>query len=128
MDPWIRDRKISLDVASLLANDFEASLTAAAIKLVKRTTVSACIACHDQSRLLWHQRSPGFSPEFYVASELHQDTDAFRLAFGASGMSRSKREPANRWMSGPNSHRLEAMTQSIKLPDATVLTMIALLG
>lgn len=127
VDPWMQGRKIVLDVASLLAKDFNASLTAASIKLIKRASVPSYVACHSQSRLIWHQRSLSFPPDFYVVSELHQDTDAFQMAFGAgTGMSRPKREPANRWVSGRDAYRLEVASQSVKLPDATVLTMIAL--
>lgn len=125
VEPWMQGRKISLDMASLLSKEFSSSLTAAAIKLVKRTTVPACIACHNQSSLAWHQRSPSFPLEFYLVSELHQDTDAFRMAFGnASGITRPKSGPASRWVTGRNADRLEVTTQSVKLPDATVLTMI----
>jgi len=127
VDPWMKDRKFSLEVASSLAKEFKVSLTAAAIKLVKRTINPACITCHNQKRLMWHQRSAAFPSEFFVSSELHCDTDAFSLAFGgASGMSRPKKESANRWLSGRDAYRLEVTTQSIKLPDATVLTMIVL--
>lgn len=128
VDPWMKDRKINLDVASALAKDFNASLTAAAIKLVKRASLPAFIACHSQARLVWHQRSIAFPAEFYVTHELHQDTDAFRMAFGgATGMSRTKREAATNWISGRDVFRLEASTQSIKLPDATVLTIVTLI-
>ena len=127
VEPWMQGRKISLDVASLLAKEFNSSLTASAIKLVKRAAVPACIACHNQSKLAWHQRSRSFPAEFYLTSELHQDTEAFRMAFGgASGMTRPKHEPASRWIAGRDAYQLEVTTQSIKLPDATVLTVIAI--
>ncbi len=127
VDPWMQGKLATLDLASALAKDFSTSLTAAAIKMAKRTPTLACLACHSQTTLAWHQRSPKFPVEFYVVGELHQDTDAFRLAFGgSSGMTRPKREPANRWISGPNTYRLEVISQSIKLPDMTVLSLISL--
>ncbi len=55
--PWAEGKRANLDVAKSLASDFAASLTAAAIKLAKRTTLPACIVCHNQSRLMWHQRN-----------------------------------------------------------------------
>lgn len=129
VDPWMQGKPVTLDVASALAKDFSASLTAAAIKLVKRTTTLACVACHNQAKLVWHQRSRKFPFDFYVAGELHQDTDAFRIAFGGtSGMTRPKREPASRWISGPDTYRLEVTSQSIRLPDATVLSLISVVA
>lgn len=125
--PWAYGKRTNLDVAKALANDFNASLTAAAIKLAKRATTPACIVCHNQSRLLWHQRNGAFPGEFFVLGELHQETDAFGIAFGAAtGLSRPRKEPADRWLSGGSAYRLTIESQSIKLPDSTVLTMLSL--
>ncbi len=127
VDPWLQGRKISLDLASSLGNEFNSSLTAAAIKLIKRTTAPACLTCHNQSGMAWHQRSLSFPSELYLVSELHQDTDAFKIVFGGmSGMSKPKKEPANRWVSGRDTYLVEVTTQSIKLPDSTMLTLITL--
>ena len=41
-------------------------------------------------------------------------------------MTRPKHEPASRWIAGRDAYQLEVTTQSIKLPDATVLTVIAI--
>jgi Zn-dependent peptidase ImmA (M78 family) len=126
VDPWIQDRPVSLDTASALAKDFGASLTAAAIKLVKRSTKAACVACHSQTTLLWHQRSSSFPYDLYVNRELHQDTEAFTIVFsGRTGLTRPKKEPADRWLSGSGAYRLTIESQSIRLPDGTVLSLLA---
>ncbi|MFZ5538561.1 MAG: ImmA/IrrE family metallo-endopeptidase [Pseudomonadota bacterium] len=125
--PWLQGKRANLDVAKELAKDFDASLTAAAIKLAKRATAPACIVCHSQTRLLWYQRSAAFGSDFFVLGELHHDTDAFRIAFGAAnGMSRLRKEPADRWLSGGGAYRLTVESQSIKLPDGSVLSMLSL--
>ena len=125
--PWADGKRANLDVAKALANDFDASLTAAAIKLAKRATVPACVVCHNQTRLLWHQRNSMFSIDFFVLGELHPDSEAFKLAFGgASGMTRPKKEPADRWLSGGGAYRLTIESQSVRLPDATVLSLLSL--
>ena len=125
--PWADGKRTNLDVAKTLANDFNASLTAAAIKLAKKATAPACIVCHSQSKLQWCQRNTAFSSDFFVLGELHQETDAFRIAFGAgSGMSRPRKEPADRWLSGGGAYRLTIESQSIKLPDGSVLSLLSL--
>lgn len=126
--PWAQGKNANLDVAAALANDFKVSRTAAAIKLAKRASVPACVVCHDQSRLKWHARNSAFGSDFYVKSELHQDTDAFTMAYGGGGgKSPPKKEPADRWISGSGAYRMTLQTQSLKLPDGTVLTMITLI-
>jgi Zn-dependent peptidase ImmA (M78 family) len=125
--PWAAGKRATLDVATALAKDFDASLTAAAIKLCKRAATPCCIACHNSTRLAWHQRSSSFPAEFYIKPELHQETDAFDMAYGKDGgKSRPKREAADRWISGRDVWGKTVETQSLKLPDGTVLTMIAL--
>lgn len=124
VDPWIEGRVISLDVAAKLAKAFSTSLTAAAIKLVKRTEMNAVVACHSQTKLIWHQKSRSFPYEFFVNRELHQDTEAFTIAFsGRIGMTRPKKEQASRWISGGDAYRHMVESQSVRLPDGTVLTL-----
>ena len=125
--PWAEGKRANLDVAKALAEDFKASLTAAAIKLAKRTTLPACIVCHNQRRLVWHQRNAAFSTDFFVLPELHPETEAFKLAFsGGAGMQRARKESADRWLSGGGAYRLTVESQSVKLPDSTILTMLTL--
>lgn len=126
VDPWLTGRAASLAVARTLATEFRTSLTAAAIKLIKRTSHAAVVARYGQGRLIWHQRSRSVPPEYFVLQELHQDTDAFTLSFGGTVADRPRREPANRWISGPNVMRMDAISQSVRLPDGTVLSLIAL--
>ena len=123
--PWAQGKKPTLDVASNLATDFGVSRTAAAIKLAKRSQTPTCVVCHDQSTLKWKAANAAF--DFFVNRDLHQDTDAFRMAYGGgAGKSQPKTEPADRWISGQGVYRMNVQTQSLRLPDGKVLTMIAL--
>jgi IrrE N-terminal-like domain len=124
VDPWLAGRVASLATARALAAEFRSSVTAAAIKLIKRTPQIAIVARHGEGRLIWHQRSPSMPSAFYVLPELHQQTDAFTLSFGGAVADRPRKEPANRWISGPDVVRLEALSQSVRLPDGTVLSLI----
>lgn len=125
--PWVANRKPSLDLANAMGNDFQASLTASALKLLQRVKVPTAITCHDQRKLKWSKRSRDFSIDFYILNELHQDTIAFEMAFGSvKGLSRPKRESASRWISGPGAYRMEVWSQSIKLPEGSVLTMFSI--
>ena len=126
--PWLGARSVSLDLAENLATDFRASLTASAIKLVRRSKGPALVACHDQFRLRWFQRNLVFPYDFSVRSQLHQETAAFDMAYGGvRGMSRPKREPADRWLYGPDAHRRSVSSQSVKLQDGRVLSVVTLL-
>jgi hypothetical protein len=78
-------------------------------------------------RLCWYQKNLAFPHEFFVRGQLHHDTSAFEMVFGKTvGMSRPRQEAADRWLNGPNAYRAKVMSQSVKLPDGTVLTLISL--
>lgn len=125
--PWLASRAVNLDLAQVMATEFRASLTASAIKLVRRTRTPTLLACHDQLRLRWFQRNVSFPIDFHVRRELHQDTAAFDMAFGtATGLSRPRRESADRWLSGSGVYRQMVSSQSLKIPDGTVLSIITL--
>jgi hypothetical protein len=126
VDPRLKRQAATLDTASTLGAEFSTSLTAAAIKLVRRINEPACLVCHSQTNLLWHQRSTRFPSDYYLRSELNQETDAFQMAFrGMSGKSRVKTEPGDYWISHRDARRLEVTSQSIRLPNGTVLSMIS---
>lgn len=60
-------------------------------------------------------------------NELRQETIAFEMAFGAGkALSRPKRESATRWISGLGTYRMEIWSQSIRLSEGAVLTMITI--
>jgi len=125
VDPWMNGRAISLDTADQLSKHFSASLTASAIRLIDRTPANACLACHDQTRLVWCRKGRAFPQDFFVVNQLHQDVDAFRIVFGGlTGMTRPKRQPADRWVTARDVYRLEVTTQSLRLPDGNALTML----
>ena len=127
--PRIDKKPATFDVACEIAGEFRVSRTAAAIKIIRRCPGPACIACHSKTGLVWFQKSTAFPSEFYLTRELHQDTDAFTMAFSASGgKSTPRREPASRWLSGGGAYRCMVQSQSIKLPDQTVLTILAVIG
>jgi Zn-dependent peptidase ImmA (M78 family) len=128
VDPWMSGRKVTLSVAKELHDDFRTSMTAAAIKLVKRTTQHACVMCHDMRGRRWFVRSKGWPHDFYPKKELHEDTAAFDIVFKATNrMSTPRKEPADHWLAGgPEVFRMQVEVQSMKLPDGNALTMLTL--
>jgi hypothetical protein len=128
VDPWLEGKRINLDTAKALGAVFDASLTASAIKVARRAQAQACVVCHNQTKRMWAQKNLAFPQDFFIKQELHHDTAAFSMAFGeGSGLSRPVKEAADRWLQGPDAFRRTVETQSVKLPDGTVMTMITLL-
>lgn len=125
--PWMVGRKMTLNVAAELGEAFGASVTASAIKLIKRTSTMTIVACHDQQRRRWYVASPSWPFDVQPAYELHQDTVAFEIAFKArNGMSTPRKEPGDRWLRGKDVYRMMVESQSMKLPDDSVLTILSI--
>lgn len=126
--PWVRGRKITLSVAAELGETFRASVTASAIKLVKRCELPACVVCHDMHGRRWFVRSKTWPFDIYPVSQLHPDTAAFDIAFKAtSRMSTPRKDQGDWWLKGPDVWRTLVEAQSMKLPDGSALSMLALL-
>lgn len=127
--PRIELKPLSLEFAEVLRKEFKVSLTAAAIKLVKKATVPACAVCFGQSKRNWFVTNASLPYGLYVAREMHADSEGFELLYGsAGGMTRLRKEPASRWLNGTGVFAMSVMAQSVKLPDQTVLSVVSITG
>lgn len=125
--PWMRGRRVSLGLAVEMSVAFRTSVTAAAIKLARKGACEVCLACHSVHGRRWFVRSRRWPSGLYPRSQLHPYTAAFDLAFrGAGAMSRAASSPGSHWLEGRYAPVRAVEAQSMRLPDATVLTMLAL--
>jgi len=127
-DPMAAGRAITLDAADMLRKDFQASLTATAIKLVRVAGKPAAIICHGSGKREWFFASTGFPEGLRISSELHYETEAFELLYSQAkkGKTTVRQEPADRWLSGWQAKGLKVRSQSVKLEEGKVLSVIAL--
>lgn len=129
VDPWMAGKRMTLNVARDMHHEFRASMTASAIKLVKRSERKVCVICHDWRGRRWHVRSRSWPHDLYPKKELHHDTAAFDIVFKAtSRMSTPRKEAADHWLAGSSDvFRSQVEVQSMSLPDGSALTMLSLL-
>ena len=124
--PWMRGRHVNLGLAVELSAAFRTSVTAAAIKLARRAASGACLVCHSMRGRRWFVRSRTWPFGLYPRMHLHPDTAAFGLAVkGAGSMSNARSSPGAHWLSGSGFPAMSVETQSMRLPDGAVLTMLA---
>lgn len=126
--PMAAGLPINLDTADKIGKEFQASLTATAIKLVKSTGKSAIVVCHSHAKRDWFVTSRGLPDGLWVAGELNHDTDAFELLYSPDGKGKTQvqQEAASRWFSGRDARNLKVRSQSVKIADGVVLSMVAL--
>ena len=118
---------ITLDSADKIRKDFRAGLTATALKLIKGTEKGAAIVCHGLQGRQWFALSPGWPNHLRLSSELNYDTEAFELLYASdkAGKTAMRQETASRWISGRQGQDMKVRSQSVKLADGVVLSVIA---
>lgn len=125
--PWLVSKNMTLNVAVELADAFRASVTASAIKMAKRWPKPVCVACHDMRGRRWFVRSKSWPFDLYPVGQLNHNTAAFEIAFKATNrMSTLRKDRGDWWLTGPDVWRIEVEAQSMRLPDGSALTTIAL--
>jgi len=117
----------TLDGAQDLAKTFRSSLTAAALKLLRHSEHPTALVCHSADGSYWFRKSRTFPSDAFICSELHHDSQGFTLLYGAEGgRTRPHAEPATRWMSSSGTRGKELRCQSMKMPNGSVLSTLAL--
>jgi hypothetical protein len=127
--PRAKALPFTLDGAQELAKIFRSSLTAAALKLVRHSERLTVLVCHKPTGSFWFRKSKTFPADAFIAGELHHDSPAFALLYGAeSGRTKPHSEPASRWMSSHLARGKNARCQSMKMPNGSVLSTVEMSG
>jgi len=126
-EPMAAEKSITLDTADTLAQEFNASLSATAIKLMKSASVPAAILCHNPAGLAWSMKNRLFPENAWIPKELHMETDAFELLYAATGgRTRARTQSAEHWLSWREAPWRNVVAQSVKLPNSQVLSLISI--
>jgi hypothetical protein len=124
--PRAKALAFTLDGAQELAKAFRSSLTAAALKLVRHSERPTALVCHASNGSFWFRKSKTFPADAFIARELHHDSPAFALLYGAmGGRTRPHSEPAPRWVHSYTT-RTDVRCQSMKMPNGSVVTTLEL--
>ena len=125
--PMARDHK-KLDFAAVkaLAEAFDASRTATAIRLVESDHTPAMLICHQPQGRKWFTRSPSVPERWFPQDALDADSFAFDIQFGAApDGSRLRKIGADAWFDRGGADRFEIQEQTIRVgPDETLTLLV----
>jgi Zn-dependent peptidase ImmA (M78 family) len=125
--PAAAGKPLTIDTAEKLAASFRASVTATCIKMVRVSDTPAWVLCHIRNGRSWFFKSPSAPESIFVNSELHYDTEAFEMVYGAGeGKTRIKAECGQLWFSGRDASRHVVKSQSFRVQEGTVVTLLSL--
>lgn len=127
-DPMVAGLPVTLDTADKIGKEFQASLTATAIKMVRVAAKPALVVCHSQEKREWFVRGPGVPEEYWPAKVLDSETDAFELLYspGAQGKTSVRQSPGARWLTGRGAFGRNVRAQSVKVADGMVVSVVVL--
>lgn len=108
-----------------MADDFDMSLTAAAIRLVERNTVPSLLVCHTRKGRKWFTRSPSVDTRWFPMDQLDKDSLAFDVLFEGSDEDKMLRSSgADAWFDKPWADEIPIKEQTVRIYDDEVLTLL----
>ncbi len=119
-----KDREVTFKTVEELAQIFQTSRTASAIRLIQLGSFPAMLVCHGHEGRRWFARSIDLPSSMWPHTELSHETAAFELLFGNARRSHPTPTKANKWISHRNAYKCSVIEDSIKIADNTVLTLI----
>jgi len=123
--PACLHKPLTIDTAQTLSQDFQASITATAIRLVKKGSYPGMAVCYSSGKREWFVPSDGLPDWFMPLQELHQDTDAFELLYTEGwGKTSVVTTEGSSWIDRRDAGNFRLKEQSIKVAKDRVLSLL----
>lgn len=121
--PRARGLPVTFESTRALANAFETSLTATAIRLVELGSHLAMVVCCDGGVLKWFIRSNDIPRELWPLERPGQGSAAARLLAGATKVD-PQHVDADEWISHRDAHRYTVHEDSVLVQPNLTLTLL----
>jgi hypothetical protein len=125
-DPVARQHpKLNFNVVNALADEFETSLTATAIRLVEGDHSPALAVCHGTGGRKWFVRAPSVSPRWFPRDSLDSESFAFDVLFGkAEGTTMPRKIGADAWFDRGEAEKYDVLEQTVRTGNNEILTLV----
>jgi uncharacterized protein DUF955 len=127
-DPIARAHpKLVFQTVSTIADVFETSVTATAIRLVEGRHSPAILVCHGPKGRKWFTRSPDVPERWFPQDELDAESFAFGVLFGHQPNDRMPRKiGADAWFERVDADRYEVLEQTFRTGGDEILTLVSI--
>ena len=117
--------KADFQTVSAIADTFDASRTATAIRLVENRHFVACLVCHGLRGRKWFTRSPEVPDRWFPREDLAAESFAFEILNGSAAEDRFPRKiGADAWFDRWDADRYEVFEQTIRTGEGEILTLV----
>jgi IrrE N-terminal-like domain len=125
-DPIARAHsKLTFQTVNTIAELFETSVTATAIRLVEGRHSPALLVCHSPNGRKWFTRSPDVPDRWFPQDDLDAESFAFGVLFGNQPNDPMPRKiGADAWFDRRDADRYEVQEQTFRTGDDEILTLV----
>ncbi|MBS0300478.1 MAG: ImmA/IrrE family metallo-endopeptidase [Proteobacteria bacterium] len=117
-------KRPTFDGVKELADKFNTSLTATAIRLVNMNVWPLLLVSHSRNGRVWFSRSKDVPERWFPQKELNQDSMAFDMLFGTEERVRSQKIPADAWFDIREAERFDITEDAFRISNNQVLCLI----
>jgi hypothetical protein len=122
-----RHPRLTFQVVRQLADIFDASPEAAAIRLIESRQYPSILVCHTQVGRKWFRSSAEVPPRWFPQADLDRDSYAFDILFGnRPDDSAPHKIGADAWFDRSEAQYYEVQEQTIRAGDCRILTLLTL--
>jgi hypothetical protein len=117
--------KADFHAVRAIADIFDASRTATAIRLTEGRYFVAVLVCHGPQGRKWFTRSSDIPERWFPRNHLSADSFAFGVLFGGTSEDAFPRKiGADAWFGRWEAERYEVLEQTIRTGDDEILTLV----
>jgi hypothetical protein len=117
--------KITFAIVRTIADAFDTSMTATAIRLIDGGYFVGCLVCHGRHGRKWFARSPGLPDRWFPRADLAAESFAFDVLFGTKDEDKfPRRIGADAWFDRQGAERYEVHEQTIRTGVEEILTLV----
>jgi hypothetical protein len=122
--PRATGRDVTFATVEDLADRFETSMTATAIRLVRRGSFPAMVILSELGERKWFVRGPEVPSVLWPRPQPRRDTIAYDLFAGTTISKRPLEIYADAWIDHPSARNHSIVEDSVKVGRAQVLTLL----
>lgn len=122
--PLANGREITLRTASDLADRFQASLTATAIRLVECGSYPSMVVCNGPRGRIWFRRGPSVPEQLWPTDRIGPKTLALDLLRGDAGPGKPVDVSASAWFELEDASRYWIREDAVRIGRELVLSLL----
>ena len=120
--------KLTFKAVNALADIFNTSFTATAIRLVESDHTPALLICHGRHGRKWFTRAPSLAEHWFPKSELDTASSAFDVVYGTRQSDPWPRKiRADAWFDCREARGFDIHEQTMRVADGEILTILLLI-